>query len=181
MAKRQCKTLTIEEKRALLKVVDEAKLKKHEIAKEFGIPANTLSTILKNREKYEDQGLSESSKRAKRAEFEDVDQCVLKWLKQCRDKNIPIGGPVLQEKAIDFAKTLGHLNFRASNGWLQNLKKRHQVVFLKVYGESTAVDDNVCTEWKSNLEKKKRKVIYRKIYLMRMKLHCFISASQTKL
>ena len=68
-----------------------------------------------------------------------------------RDRNVPIGGPVLQEKAQQFAVSLGHANFRASNGWLQNFKKRNKIVFKKVCGESASVDDAVCVEWKEQM------------------------------
>ncbi|KAG8276482.1 hypothetical protein J6590_064646 [Homalodisca vitripennis] len=64
----------------------------------------------------------------------------------CRDKNIAISGPILQEKAQQFAFEPGHENSRASNGWLHNFKKRNELIFQKVCGESAKVDDGVCTE-----------------------------------
>lgn len=147
MAKR--KTLSYEEKVKVIEAVNTGDKKKSDIAKQFGIPANTLSTILKNKEKYENQ--ASSSKRLKGPEFKDIEECVLQWLKQCRDKNLPISGPTLQEKATEFAKQLGKPNFRASNGWLQNFKKRNEIVFKKVTGESASVDDQVCTQWSEQL------------------------------
>lgn len=143
MAKR--KTLSYEDKVKLIEAVNAGDKKKSEIAKQFGIPANTLSTIIKNKEKYESQ--PSSLKRIKGPENKEIDNCVVQWLKQCRDKNLPISGPTLQEKATEFAKQLGKPNFRASNGWLQNFKKRNDVVFKKVTGESASVNDEVCTQW----------------------------------
>lgn len=70
------------------------------IAKEFNIPPSTLATILKNKEKFEEGELSLKSKRSKSCELKDVEECMLKWLKQCRDKNVPIGGPIMQEKGV---------------------------------------------------------------------------------
>lgn len=46
-----------------------------------------------------------------------------------------------------FAVELGHAEFRATNGWLQNFKKRNDIVFRKICGESGTVDDKVCNEW----------------------------------
>lgn len=63
-----------------------------------------LLTIRKNKEKFEeDNKLSSISKRAKSSELKNVEECVLKWLIQCRDKNVLIGGPIMQEKAQQFA------------------------------------------------------------------------------
>jgi hypothetical protein len=56
-----------------------------------------------------------------------------------------------KKKAQHFVKSLGHEQFKASNGWLENFKKRHDIAFKKVCGESTAVSDNVVNEWKINL------------------------------
>jgi centromere protein B len=124
--KRKITTLTVDFKRKVIKSVEENPTKKKSvIAKEFNIPPTTLHTILKNKDKYEEgKGIDKLCKRAKKGEFNDVEQCVMKWLKQCRDKNVVISGPILQRKAQEFAKDLKHDNFRASNGWLQNFKKK---------------------------------------------------------
>lgn len=150
--RRRC-ALTVEVKRKIIKCVeDNPTKKKQDIAKEFNIPQSTLSTVLKNKAKFEEESdLSAKTKKSKSCELKDVEECVLKWLKNCRDKNVPIGGPILQEKAQQFAVQLGHANFRASNGWLQNFKKRNELVFRKVCGESASVDDSVCTEWKEKI------------------------------
>lgn len=147
------KSITIDFKRKVLKVVeDNPKRKKVDIAKEFNITPTTLATIIKNKDKYgEETGLHDSRKRSKKGELQDVEDAVIMWLKQCRDKNIPISGPVLQEKAQHFAEQLSHPDFRASNGWLDRFKKRHEVTFKKVCGESAAVDDGICEDWKNKL------------------------------
>lgn len=145
--------MSVAEKRNIINYVDQNPMtKKLDIANKFGIPASTLATILKSKDKFsEDSGLNINSKRLKSCVFKDVEECVLKWLKQCRDKKIPIGGPILQEKAQRFAVELGHEGFRASNGWLQNFKKRNEVVFRKICGESGSVNEQVCDDWKDKL------------------------------
>lgn len=151
--KRKRCSLSVAEKRNIINYVDQNPMtKKLDIANKFGIPASTLATILKFKDKFsEESGLNVNSKRLKSCEFKDVEECVLKWLKQCRDKKIPIGGPILQEKAQRFAVELGHEGFRASNGWLQNFKKRNEVVFRKICGESGSVNEQVCDDWKDKL------------------------------
>ena len=48
---RTYKSLTLDQKIAAIKEVEKGIKKKSEIAKDFGIPPNSLSTYLKNKEK----------------------------------------------------------------------------------------------------------------------------------
>ena len=56
--KKARKNLSIETKLQLLADVDKKQKSKKEIAEKYGIPHNTLSTIVKNRAKIERPGLS---------------------------------------------------------------------------------------------------------------------------
>lgn len=58
---------------------------------------------------------------------------------------------MVKTKAEQFAARLGHNDFKASNGWLDNFKKRHDIGFRKVSGESASVSDEVSSEWKALL------------------------------
>ncbi|GBO12383.1 hypothetical protein AVEN_31125-1, partial [Araneus ventricosus] len=54
------------------------------------------------------------------------------------------------QKAEDFAKELDWNNeFKATNDWLENFKKRHNIVFRKLCGESASADASSCEEWLS--------------------------------
>ena len=127
--------------------------KKSEIAKEFGIPPNTLSTYLKNKEKILNSVCKASDKDRKRArgpENSDVDECVVKWFKQARDKKIPVSGPLARAKAEEFASSLGKNDFKASTGWLDGFKEmcirdsptnsfeRHAIPFFKTIKPTSA-------------------------------------------
>ncbi|GBN25589.1 hypothetical protein AVEN_161819-1 [Araneus ventricosus] len=59
-----------------------------------------------------------------------------------RDKNIPISGPFIIEKALQFAKALGYDEFQVSNGWLEKFERRHGFMAKVISGESKGVDDN---------------------------------------
>ncbi|XP_057324247.1 tigger transposable element-derived protein 4-like [Microplitis mediator] len=119
-AKRKLTTLTLQEKFDVINTVKTG-MKKKDVAAQYGIPASTLSTIIKNEAeillRYEKSG-NISYKRRRVAEFPDLEEGLLTWFKQCRDKNISVSGPVLREKAEEYSKLLGHNSFRASNGWL---------------------------------------------------------------
>lgn len=78
------KTLIIGEKQKVLEAVKSGR-KKKDIAEEFGIPASTLSTIIKNSKKI-DLNSPTNRKRKRGPDFSDVEECVAKWFNQCRNK-----------------------------------------------------------------------------------------------
>ncbi|GFU45643.1 tigger transposable element-derived protein 4 [Nephila pilipes] len=133
MSKRNC--LSIKEKHLILQEVDKG-VKKKDIALKFDIPPNSLSTIIKNRDKLQNYDSSNScSKRLRTHVYEDVDEAVLKWIHTKRYKNVPFSGPFVIEKALQFAKASGYNQFLGSNGWLEKFKKRHGIVAKVQSGE----------------------------------------------
>ncbi|GBM36140.1 hypothetical protein AVEN_107746-1 [Araneus ventricosus] len=64
-----------------------------------------------------------------------------------RDKNVPISGPFIIVKALQFAKALGYEEFRGSNGWLEIFKKRNGIMAKVISDESKDVDDNDSGNW----------------------------------
>ena len=49
---------------------------------------------------------------------------------------------MVQAEAVLLAKELGNETFKASNGWLQSFKQRHNIVQLVVSGESGDVRED---------------------------------------
>ena len=143
------KNLSFDEKIAVIREVEKGLKKKCIIAKEYGIAPNTLSTFLKNKDKILKCNLNR--KRAREPENPDVDECVLKWFKQTREKNIPLSGTLVRAKAEEFAVSLGKNNFKASSGWLDGFKERNGISFKTVCGESSSVDQDAANEWKKNI------------------------------
>jgi hypothetical protein len=48
----------------------------------------------------------------------DLNKKVWKWFCDARQRNIPVSGKLIQEKAVIESVALGHDDFTASNGWL---------------------------------------------------------------
>jgi hypothetical protein len=124
-SKRKLKSLTIEKKLENLKEVDSG-VKKKTIAEKYEIPSSTLSTIIKNRASTVQfaQEICNSANMKRNRPRKNVNLAVLKWFSSVRNQNLPIAGPILKKKALQFAESLGEETFKASTGWLDKFKKR---------------------------------------------------------
>jgi len=65
-------------------------------------------------------------KAMKHNDNEIINNEILDWFVAVRAKNIPISGPIIQEKAREIAVRHGNHSFKASNGWLSSFKNRHK-------------------------------------------------------
>ena len=64
-----------------------------------------------------------------------------------RERNVPIGGYIIREKALDFAKELNITDFKASDGWLDQWKNRHNVVSRAISGEERSCTEEMTASW----------------------------------
>ena len=55
-------------------------------------------------------------------------------------RKFPISAPMLQEKALKFAKDLGNTEFKASNGWYESFRKCNNIAFYVESGEKADFD-----------------------------------------
>jgi hypothetical protein len=58
---------------------------------------------------------------------------------------------MVQNEALAVARSLQNDQFKASTGWLDSFKKRHNIVWNGVCGESKDVDESVVSEYKLKL------------------------------
>lgn len=78
--------------------------------------------------------------------YDEVERAVYKWF-LVRSRNIPVSGPMIQQKARDFAFLLDKPDFNGGSGWLQGFKERYDIVGKTVTGESSAVDVDGVNKW----------------------------------
>ena len=97
----KCKVLSIKEKLQIVNEVD-SRIKKRETGLRFSVPANSLSTILKNRESIEKhaQQVNMNWKCFKTCVYEDLDEAVLKWFTVVHEKNIPVSGALIKKESF---------------------------------------------------------------------------------
>ena len=88
--------------------------------------------------KYEESS-SNNQFRKKATSHPNIEEATRIWIEQLLAKNLTISGPIIQEKAKEFANMFGIRDFNASSGWLSNFKKRNDLQSYKKRGESMSV------------------------------------------
>ena len=79
-------------------------------------------------------------KRVRESKYADVNEALYQWYLLAISKNIYPDGRHQTEKAVEIAQKLGVAqSFKASNGWLDRWKKRHNIRKMTVSGESEDV------------------------------------------
>lgn len=138
-----------------LEILDALKTKKQsEVATEFGVHKSVISRIKKNEDEIQDKALANGNlnrKRQRESPNEDVADALIAWFHQMRVENAVINGPLMLEKARQLAIMLGHEDFEPSPGWLDRLKIKHNIKFVKVSGERAAADHTGAENWIENV------------------------------
>ncbi|KAI6652943.1 Tigger transposable element-derived protein 6 [Oopsacas minuta] len=145
------KNLTISEK---LNVIEFASThSQRDVADRFGISVGAVNNILKKKQEIQmacEENCNLQMKRVRLSSHCEVNDLIWQWFVTARSKNIPISGPILQAKGIDFAEQLG-IPFKASNGWLEKFRSRYNIAFKTLCGESASVDPGTVDTWKQQL------------------------------
>lgn len=145
VTKRKHTTLSLDLKMEMLKKLDKGE-KICDLAKFYGVGRATIHDIRQNRKKIEDFfniSCAGPSKRQtlKAPEYPKVEEALYTWFLQERARHTPISGEMLCQKAKFFYNKLHDKDdFRASDGWLDNFKKRHGIRLLTITGEKLSSD-----------------------------------------
>ena len=106
-----------------------------------------MSTILKRKLDYltafEENADKDHKRLCVKSPLEELNILVWEWFQKARATNIPVSGPLLQEKALEFGKELKVTDFKASNGWLECFWKRHAISLSVISCESASVPGNI--------------------------------------
>ena len=111
--KRKLSVKTLNEKCKAIKNIEKGLFNK-DTSKKYGVPPNTISTCIKNKEKcFEalEDNCSSKKRKVGQSDFKKLDNVVFWWFLSKRSQNIPIDGNFINEKAVSCAKELGYNNF----------------------------------------------------------------------
>ena len=146
--------LTLEQKLEVLHDMN-AKFSYRKLAEKYNVSLGSLTKISKNRDKIENEAADSANLQLKRprraARYDDVNKCVLEFLRRARPENLPMTGPLLQEKGNFYAESLGETNFAASNGWLQPFLTRNNISSQQLSGESGDNNVQAGEQWMTRL------------------------------
>ena len=107
----------------------------------YHVSTGAVSNIIKNEDKY--RLLSKSRlkfKSVSNMKYEKVNEIVLKYIQLANSSRVPIDGPNIKCFANEIAKSMNLEEFKASNGWLTKLMKRHNIKLKKITRESGDVN-----------------------------------------
>ena len=121
-------------------------MSKESAAKMLKIPPSTLRTFLSKRDDIMASDKSDM-KRNRVGKDVMVEAALIKWFDTVREKNANLSHQILQMKAEDLAKKLGHDDLKATSGWLQRLLKRSGIDHKKQHGEAQSSDFQARTDW----------------------------------
>jgi len=112
-----------------------------QLAIKYGIKQNTVSDILRNKDKWLliDMNSEESKKQRDRpVRFPQVEEAMALWVTNALAAELTINTDILREKAEFFAKHFEIDNFSTSNGWISNFKKRNHIRGYTKCGEAAS-------------------------------------------
>ena len=123
-----------------------------DIAAKYGVPKNTLSTLVKNKEKLLnslEKGSNIKRQKLWVGNFEMVDETIFNCFLSMWSQNVPSSTAMIQEKALTTAKELHVKKFQATDGWLQRWK---WTTFKTVSGKSKSVTSEMFDRsWETSL------------------------------
>ena len=141
---RKRKRLTVSEKLQICVLVHK-KTSYAEISAKYGIGRSTITGIVPKEKELKstvDQSsgncLNSNKKSPKTCSYPELDAALFLWVRQIREKNIPVNEPMITEKALQFFPMQypnNSVNFTASAGFTANFCKRHVLNNVSIEGK----------------------------------------------
>ena len=121
----------------------------------FGVGKTQIQDIVKNKEAIQlhySKGVPlDKRQNLRKTGNEEINSLIYEWFRAARSKNVPVSGPLIQEKTKLFAEELGIDTFKASNGWLESFRKRHGIKFSIFSSGAADVSEETVINWTQRL------------------------------
>lgn len=151
MEARKRNDLTLKQKMEILNRYDRLpKMSQRNAAAQLNISQPLLCKILKNRDELtrrDKQNENTECKRNRAGKDEQVEKALRLWFENVRERDAPVNGPLMQQKAESLAAEMGKKDFVATNGWFQRWKTRENIVYKKIHGEQKDADKPAAENW----------------------------------
>jgi hypothetical protein len=119
--------LLLNEKAEAIDAKERGKLSVWEIMMRLMCGKTQIYNTLKQKDKIMNKWL-QGNGRTKRKAKVSGNEVVWGWFTNAKSRNILISSPVVQSEALAVAKSLENEQLKASTGWFQSFKKRHNIV-----------------------------------------------------
>ncbi|GFW20734.1 tigger transposable element-derived protein 1 [Trichonephila clavipes] len=140
------------------------------IGKHFNLGESTVRAIKKNEAAIRKSVISGTKLSTKFASytrdvlFERTERAIKIWIEEQVQRRIPVSGYLIQEKALQFYKSMKQSEpststsqagkeFSASKGWLTRFLKRNALHNIKITGESATADEGAAKIFPEELAK----------------------------
>ncbi|XP_066278040.1 uncharacterized protein [Branchiostoma lanceolatum] len=126
--KRKC--LMLSQRIQVIKEYEKGGRSSRSLAKEFGVGKTQIENIIKRKREHLDDfanNTPETQKRRRYTGYEEINELCWEFYCDRTSQGKSTNGPMLQGAALTFAKDLGVTGFKASNGWLESFRKRHNI------------------------------------------------------
>jgi hypothetical protein len=144
--------ITLEKKVEIIRKKEEnTKLSHQDLAKQYNVDRSTISSILRDKDKYlqlyDTTPLHIQQRvRLQKGQFHIIDEAVYKLFLELRAQNVPVSQDMLKTKALSIYEQLknGGIEFpsvfEASNGWVFGFQRRFGISSKTITGESESAD-----------------------------------------
>jgi hypothetical protein len=149
------KYLTFSQKKELCEKHRDQKLSGVQLAREYEISDSAVSNILKKSEHWlsiDTTLLNANNFREKASNYPQIEEAMSIWVDQQISRDLTLSGPIIQEKAKEFAILFEINDFSASGGWLNNFKRRNNLHTFKISGEAGSAPINEIPQMRVELQ-----------------------------
>lgn len=118
-------------------------MKKVDLARKYSVSEGAIRKILKNKDKFlqrHEVTPNLSRRKFKTAQYPELENELFRFVSCLRVANVPCPPSIIQVQAKEIANKLNILDFKASNGWLENFLKRFNLKTINLFGEGGEVN-----------------------------------------